>query len=458
MSASLFPVTYRPTGIGTAAADVARWLAADAVAAVGHTGYDTASSDGNPVATEFERSMRRFLRTPAPRSLQHNRFDEMNALSDPVPKIAPHAFGRIAGEASQEAIDIPPVWCPLPLRSRGDGMKFQRRTEEFYRSMEFDAGSLNTVREVCAGELACMWAADGDDEGIQLLSDWLPWPFLFDDRYCDDGPMAHDPTRFNHLAMNLMHFTLYPERSPLGIEFADTLTTALTDIMARVRIRAPREQALMCALAHYRWALGAACGVSDRSGHYTRSVDEHLIARPADGADMLDIYLSEIAESTWLDPAALNNPAVRAITDAAGVALTVATDIGSYAHERNQHSLESNIVQVIATERGCSQQDAMYAACALIEEIMELFVSLKEKLSASGTSNLRRYLEQLSNMISGVLEWQRRLPRYAKNFGNTQPNFSNGRLSEHATHTLTEQRIFPKAELPASIRWWWDFV
>ncbi|WP_225727243.1 MULTISPECIES: hypothetical protein [unclassified Nocardia] len=458
MFTSSFPVAHRLTGIGTAATDVARLLAADAVPAIDPTGYDTASSVANPMATEFEQSVRRFLDTSAPRPLRYSRFDAANSLGGEMPNIAHHAFGRTPCEASQEAIEIPPIWCPLPLRSRGDGMKFQRRTEEFYRSMGFDAESLNTVREVCAGEAACMWAAMGDDEGVQLLSDWLGWVFLFDDGYCDEGPLSRDPTAFNHLALNLMNFALYPERSPLGIPYADALGTALADMMARVRARSGGEQVLAWTLAFYRYALGTACGVSDRSGYYIRSVDQHMIARPADGADLLTIYTPQIAEGTWFDPAASQDPATRAATDVACALLSMLTDLAAYGHERSQQSLESNIVQMIAVERRCSPQEAMYAACALMEEIMELFISLKDKLSAHGTRDLRRYLEQLSNIVRGVVEWQRRTPRYAKHFDITAPPPAPGKLLDTPFHAISDHRLFPSVEPPQSIRWWWDFV
>ncbi|QIS03407.1 hypothetical protein F5X71_14720 [Nocardia brasiliensis] len=212
------------------------------------------------------------------------------------------------------------------------------------------------------------------------------------------------------------------------------------------------------ALAHYRWAIGAACGVSDRSGGYVRSLDEHMITRPADGADLMCLYLTEIAEGTWYTPAAMGDPTVRAITDAASVAFSVLTDLGSYSHEGAQNSLESNIVHIIANERGIGAQDAMYEACALMEEVMELFIRLKDKLSNRNDERLQRYLKQLSNFVRGVLEWQRRLPRYARFSKLGSPLIATGRLLDKPIHEVSERRVFPKVVPPPSIRWWWDFA
>ncbi|WP_280359157.1 terpene synthase family protein [Nocardia otitidiscaviarum] len=351
-------------------------------------------------------------------------------------------------------IEIPPIWCPLDLHQHSGGIEFQRRSEDFYRRMGFDATSLALAHDMCTGELACMWAPEGDAVGIQLLSDWLMWALLFDDHYCDDGPISRNPTRFNHVAAGLMNYSLHPEREALGIPDFDAFAVSLADIMARVRQRAGAEPAMLCALSHYRWALGAACGVSDRSGRYLRSLDEHLIERPPDGGDLLSVHLIEVAESTWLDLATRSTPAVRAATDAATVLLTVPTDLASFARERDQHSLESNIVEIIAVHDDCTRQEAVYRACALIEEIMELFLALKNKLSATGTPELCRYLEQLSNMIRGTLEWQRRLPRYAKSFNGAD----RARLREDPLHGIADRRVFVRTEPPPAIRWWWSLV
>ncbi|MCM6791341.1 terpene synthase family protein [Nocardia sp. CDC159] len=324
--------------------------------------------------------------------------------------------------------------------------------------MGFDGTTVRSTPDMCTGELARMWAPHGDTEGVQLLSDWLMWALLFDDYYCDDGPIARDPTAFNHLAANLMDFVMNPRRAALGLEDFDAFAASLTDILARVRRRASSEHVLQCALSHYSWMLGAACGVSDRSGRYMRSVDEHLIARPPDGGSLPAFYLTEAAEGTCLDADTRDRPDVQAFTAAAGALLTVPTDVASFARERDQRSLESNLVEIIAVQNKCSRQEAVYLSCALLEEVMELFVTLKGVLSRGATPALHRYLEQLSNIVSGTIEWQRRLPRYAKSIDAAPHRVSPGRLSDAPIHEVSERRLFSRVEPPPAIRWWWEFI
>nr|UYP65651.1 ArgT [Nocardia argentinensis ATCC 31306] len=324
--------------------------------------------------------------------------------------------------------------------------------------MGFDDDALRLAHDMCTGELARMWAPRGGTEGVQLLSDWLMWALLFDDHYCDEGPISRDATAFNHLAVNLMGYSMYPQREPLGVDDFDAFAASLSDIMTRLRQQTNAEQTMLCALAYYGWGLGASCGVSDRSGQYLRSVDEHLVARPHDGGFLHSIYHIEAAEGSWLDTETRIRPEVQAATAAAGVLLTVPTDVASFARERDQRSLESNMVEVIAGQNRCSRQEALHLTCALLEEVMELFITLKGKLSAEGTLDLNRYLDQLSNMISGTIEWQRRLPRYANNMNDAGESESSGCLREQPIHDVSMRRIYDRVDPPSAISWWWDFI
>ncbi|QIS04304.1 hypothetical protein F5X71_19960 [Nocardia brasiliensis] len=365
---------------------------------------------------------------------------------------------RLTGSGAGGALDIPPIWCPLELFSYGDGLIFQLGSEEFFRKMGLGDDLLKSARSMCTGDLACMYGSKSDDEGVQLMSDWLMWALLFDDYYCDSGPYTRDPTAYNHAALNLMQYAIDPERGPIGDHVFDGLAAALADIMARVRARTPAEHAAMISMAHFRWALGASCGVSDRSGNYMRSLDEHMIARGPDGGGPPLVLLVETLDRTCLDFVTRNTPEVRAMTAATGLLFALSTDIPSYARECDEHSLESNVVGIIATENRCSRQEAIYRACALVEEITELFVTLKHKLAKDGTPALRDYLEHLSNMIRGTLEWQRRLPRYYASLDGAGQPISTGRLSDNAIHDVSPTRLFPHIAPPESIRWWWNYI
>ncbi|MGY2060560.1 hypothetical protein ACW9HQ_37335, partial [Nocardia gipuzkoensis] len=133
-----------------------------------------------------------------------------------LPTATTRAWQRGPRAALSDSLHIPPIWCPLALHLHTAGITFQNRSEDFFRRMGADSKILQHIPETCVGELACMYAPTGDAEGVQILSDWLMWALLFDDYYCDGGPISRDATAFNHLVTNMMNFALYPERGPLG--------------------------------------------------------------------------------------------------------------------------------------------------------------------------------------------------------------------------------------------------
>jgi hypothetical protein len=149
---------------------------------------------------------------------------------------------------------------------------------------------------------------------------------------------------------------------------------------------------------------------------------------------------------------------VRAITNAAGVLLTVPTDLASLAHETEQNSLESNIVEILAKEREIGLQDAVHESCALLEEITQMFLNLRSVLLDLDDASLSQYVNNLSCIVRGTLEWQRHLPRYAYSadeiLGTTE-DLSNRVVP---LHDVSAERQYNSASIPRSIQWWWDCV
>ncbi len=361
------------------------------------------------------------------------------------------------GDVRPEPIRLPPIWCPLPLRARSGDRAVQQQSEKFFAAHGFGDRAMSSAKAMGTGRLACMWAPEGTAEGVQLLSDWLMWALLFDDRYCDAGEVSRDPTAFGHVASRMFEAALAVEREGIGDGEFDGFAAALGDIFARIARIGGAEQALLCSRSQFQWALGAACGVGDRNGNYLRGLEEHLIARPMDGADSVSIHLIEIAEGTWLDSATRLSGPVRAITAAAGLLLTVPTDLASYGHESRQAALESNVVAILAADNDCSVQTAVEMAGALLEEVMQLFVDLRERLAADAGPALRHYLSNLSNMVRGTLEWQRVLPRYAC-APEQYADLASGDVAAEPLHEIAAERHFTRVEPPAAIRWWWGYV
>lgn len=357
-------------------------------------------------------------------------------------------------------IVIPPLWCPLDLHVREGEREFQERSQAWLERHGLDDRSLRRAAATDTGFLACSWAINGTDEGVQLLSDWLMWALLFDDYYCDAGPHSTRPASFNTLVSQMMAHTLYPHTAPSGDGPFDAFASALSDMFRRIHRLADPQLAHLCALAHFRWAVGAMCGVSDRAAGVLRTGEEHLLIRPMDGGDRAAIYMLEVAEETMLPAAERVRPEVRALEHAAGILLTVPTDLASFAHEEYQDSMESNLVHIFASQYAYSPQAATNQVCTLLETVMEFFVAMRRQLSEAGTDTLRRYTDQLANLVRGTYEWQRFLPRYTTVLDVPLSDMAASATPRSTTslHDITHTRSHMSPEKPSSISWWWHLL
>ncbi|MFJ8584310.1 hypothetical protein ACIRD2_06580 [Streptomyces sp. NPDC093595] len=356
-------------------------------------------------------------------------------------------------------IDIPPLWCPLDLRVRDGAAEFDARSLAWLERHGIDERSLKRAAATDTGFLACSWAPDGAEEGVQVLCDWLVWALLYDDHYCDTGPHATRPATFNTIAARMMERALYPATAPTGDAVFDAFAATLGDLMHRVHALADPSLAHLCALAHYQWAVGTMCGVSDRSVDAVRTMEDHLLVRPGDGGSLLSAHMIEVAEGAALPARERVRPEVRAFTQAAGILLTVSTDLPSYLREHRQRSLESNIVHILAVQHSLTPQEAAYEACALLETVMEFFLAMREQLRRDERPALLRYTDQMAHMVRGTYEWQRALPRYTTVLDTPEVTPGTG-IARPATalHDITWEPSRSYPGKPAPIAWWWTLL
>lgn len=356
-------------------------------------------------------------------------------------------------------VEIPPIWCPIEPRAYPGAARAEERSRLWLARFGMDERSMRRAAATATGALARSWAPDGDEEGVQLLSDWLVWALLFDDYYCDAGWTATRPEQFNPLAARLMHHVVHPEARIPGDAVFEAYRGTLVDLTNRIRARVHPNLALLWSLSHYHWAMGAACGVSDRAGGALRDLNDHMVIRPPDGGCFVDISMIEIAENTCLPSSERLSPRVRAVTEAASILLTMPTDLASYAHEEHQHCLESNLVHILSRERSCTTQEAVDMACSLMELVMEFFIAMRERLVRSASEELRTYLKQLSNMVRGTLDWQRTLPRYTTVLDVPVDGPDVAVVQPAApVHDICDVPRYPRSSPPAPIAWWWDLL
>jgi Terpene synthase family 2, C-terminal metal binding len=161
----------------------------------------------------------------------------------------------------------------------------------------------------------------------------------------------------------------------------------------------------------------------------------------------------DIANGIELSPAQAGDPAVRALREAWSTFALLLNDLMSFAKEARNADTSSNILTVLAHERGCTPPEAVPEAYAICDRIATLFRALCAQVRAGARADetLDRHLASLEHSWRGILEWGFRAPRYATGGDPHAPLLQTfpGWADEPA-----DGRLEP---LPyASIAWWWD--
>lgn len=369
-----------------------------------------------------------------------------------------HSGGpQVAAGPIESTLVVPPLWCPIEPRVHPAVDQIEERIRPWFAGFGLDRRSLKRGQTSRAATWTCRVAPDGDEHRLQLFADWVCWAFVFDDYFTDCGPMMADPAAYNPMVCQMLAHLEHPELSPLD---GNRFSLALRDLSVRMRACAPASLVQQWIADHYRWLLGSACSVSDRSAARIRSLDEHLIVGVLDRAEHITTLMIQFCEATDLPPRESARPHVQAITGAAQVLHAGYNDVASYWHERHQHSLESNLVHILQREHRCSPQDAMAEAVAVLDGIMLLFVELREQLARTAGPELCRYLDQLAHKIRGNSDFQRTAPRYTTTLDvdsatpQQAPAAPATPLYEYADKPSIVRRDPPAR----AISWWWDLL
>ncbi|MFJ1757128.1 hypothetical protein [Kitasatospora sp. NPDC088134] len=307
-----------------------------------------------------------------------------------------------------------------------------------------DAERRRRLLAIGAHEFVCRIAKDAEGTaGLELVSQWLCSMLTLDDEW-DTGRLSRNPSRVLTIAATLLAVINSANSHP---HESDLYVASVRDVFHRAREWAP-------ALAVKRWAdsqlesfMGAATVVAYRTEGRTMTLAEYLTIGPLDRGSRSCIDVIEVCERTAIPQSQLDSPRVHALTQAAKFLVLVSADLYSYRREDSHGALESNIVDALQRHLGCGREQALLEAAALHDRTMCLFLRLSDRTARRGGAELRRYIQQLSNLVSGNLEWGFTSARYGERVPGSRP--AAPRAERPADGRLTPP---PYPE----IAWWWD--
>ena len=353
-----------------------------------------------------------------------------------------------------DAIELLPFHCPFPAAIHPQAEAIERHCVEWLDRFRLYDASAQRARLIGtrAAEIYARALPDADAERVADVARWLYWGFATDDLYYDNGPTSRRAADFLALGAPLVRLCEEPRaRFALELPYND----ALRDLTGAILRHATPTQRLEWADTARAWFFGMAWDVANAERGVPPSLNDYLAMRMHTGGFASLATTLNIANGIELTPAQAASGPVRAIVEAWSTFCLLLNDLMSFAKEARNGDSSSNVVRVIAHERGCSAAEAIPQAHAVADRIATLFLALRAQLvrraQRAGDAAMARFLASLGHIWRGILDWGFSTPRYAtggdpgapllQTFPGWAPAPLDGSL----------------APLPCpSIAWWWE--
>ncbi|MGK5553373.1 terpene synthase family protein [Actinomadura kijaniata] len=352
-------------------------------------------------------------------------------------------------------VELPPRYCPLPAARHPDEARLAQRTQAWIDGFGIALTPRQQVRmrgNDCPGFYGRIMPT-APTERLQLAVDWCTLMFLFDDAQCDEGPASTDPHQFTTLAAGILRTLETPTAGTLTGGLFDA---PVQDLARRTHQWATPVQARRGVEGHRAWFFGVLWEFAHRLADRTPALNDYAHMRQHTAAGTATLAFAEIIDGQEIPAAEMEAPAVRALTEVAITTAALDDDLFSYGKELWQAArtptpsrCRLNLPDILRTERHLQQPQALRQAVELCNQLTLRFLQLRERVLPGASQPLRRYVEHLSHLIPGNLEWGLRADRYTNPDGHHP-----GAVATTATFTQTAPPTGPPP-IP-SIAWWWD--
>jgi hypothetical protein len=352
------------------------------------------------------------------------------------------------------ALALLPFHCPFPAAIHPAADAIERHCIEWIDRFELfsDAAQRERLIGTRAAEVYARALPTADAERVADVAKWLYWGFATDDLYYDNGPTSRRAADFLALGVSLVRLCEEP-RAGFALELPSN--AALRDLTRAILRHATPAQRIEWGHTARAWFLGMAWDVANAERGGPPSLNDYLAMRMHTGGFASWLTTLNIANGIELTPAQAACGPVRALVEAWSTFSLLLNDLMSFAKEARNGDSSSNVVSVIAHERGCTPAAAIPQAHALTDRIAALFLALHAQLRTQaemdGDDAMGRFLASLGHTWRGILDWGFRTPRYATG-GDPDapllqpfPGWAPGPLDAGLT------------PLPhPSIAWWWQ--
>jgi hypothetical protein len=356
----------------------------------------------------------------------------------------------------QLLVELPPRYCPVQVDTHPDAELLEGQGADWLTAYGLAGPRLRA--NDCAGFYGRIMPK-GVTERLQMAVDWCFLMFAFDDINCDEVVPDAAGKQFVDIATRVVRVLEVPDvnlgrsTDPLA---ADLFLAPVRDLAQRAHRSATPTQVRRLVDGHRAWYLGVLWELRCRLTDVTPSLNDYAHMRQHTAGGLATTSWIEIVDGGEIPAYELDSPAVRALSELSFTIAAWDDDLFSYGKETWFARREStpshcrlNLIDIVAQERGCPVEQALEESVDLVNRLTHRFIQLRDAVLPTAGEELRNYLECLSRLLRGNLEWGLRAQRY-RNPDGRHPD---------AVRTVGSWTDVPPADTPPaipSIAWWWD--
>ncbi|MEU2718290.1 hypothetical protein [Streptomyces sp. NPDC007205] len=366
--------------------------------------------------------------------------------------------------------ELQPFFCPIEEAIHPDYEELARACVEWADANDMygddaveRAWGLFGTRSDLAFARGCP-AAPKDRMFILML--WALWIFVGDDNHHHDtnsigltgrpGGPSNKIARMVDLAGRMTCATDGPETLlDKDRNGGSRLVRTLARIMDMIRARATPTQMQRILDRQRQWVLGELWLSSALELGIVPTVEEYTMQRHSSSGGLYAFEVQAWGQDLRMTDAERNHPTVVAAANAANMVISWDNDLISYPKEERHGEEKGNSVGVMAHQLCCSPQDAVAEVTAVRDRVMSLFLALHEKLTHTGSDDVRQFVDLLAHIIRGHLDWAVAIPRYREITDHKEPpTLDLPQMRMEWSHAPSDPCMEPVDIGP--IKWWWD--
>lgn len=349
---------------------------------------------------------------------------------------------------SSGKIELLPFYCPFEETVNPELDAIEKICVDWVDRFHLyhDESQRNRLIATKAAEVYSRALPRAEPERVADVAKWLYWGFATDDMVYDNGPVSISTADFLPIAARLARITDEPRAS---FEFELPHTDALRDLTIAITGRATPTQRIDWRNTARAWFYGMAWDSANGEKGRPPSLNDYLMMRMHTGGLASWATTLAIADGFELTARDADSAPVRALLESWSTLALIINDLMSYAKETQRGDTSSNIISVIASENGCSPQDAVPQAYAVLDRISGAFLRLRGRLLPDADEGLGRLIKGMEHTWRAILDWGFSSPRYARSEPDAEPyqKFPGWTDEPH------DNSLDP---LPyQSISWWW---